>query len=51
MVFRFTADKPGKISFSASLDRLESFETVADGSAGLLMTGRTSAAGRPVSRA
>jgi len=45
VVFRFTADKFGKISFSASMDRLASFETVADGSAGLLMTGRTSARG------
>ena len=39
MVFRFTADKPGAISFTASLDRLERFEIRADGSAGLLMTG------------
>jgi alpha-L-fucosidase 2 len=43
MVFRFSADKPGKISFAATLNRLQSFETVADGSAGLLLTGRTSA--------
>jgi len=43
MVFRFTADKPGKISFTATLNRLASFETVADGPAGLLLTGRTSA--------
>jgi len=43
MVFRFTADKPGKISFSSSLDRLERFETKMDGPAGLLMRGRTSA--------
>ena len=41
MAFRFTADQPGKISFSATLDRLESFATTADGNAGLLMTGRT----------
>jgi len=42
MVFRFTANKPGKISFTASLDRLASFKTQADGPAGLLMTGQTS---------
>jgi alpha-L-fucosidase 2 len=41
MVFRFTADQPGKISFDATLDRLQSFETVADGPQGLLMSGRT----------
>ena len=39
MAFRFTADKPGAISFTASLDRMERFETRADGTAGLLMTG------------
>ena len=43
MVFRFTADKPGRISFSATLDRLQSVETEADGSDGLVMTGHTSA--------
>jgi alpha-L-fucosidase 2 len=43
MVFRFTADKPGAISFSASLDRLERFETRAEGAAGLVITGNTSA--------
>jgi len=42
MVFRFTANKPGKVSFTASLDRLASFQTQADGTAGLLMTGQTS---------
>jgi alpha-L-fucosidase 2 len=42
MVFRFTAGKSGKISFTASLDRLASFKTQADGPAGLLMTGQTS---------
>jgi len=42
MVFRFTAGKPGMVSFTATLDRLASFETQADGSAGLLMTGHTS---------
>jgi alpha-L-fucosidase 2 len=41
MAFRFTADQPGKVSFSATLDRLQNFETTADGAAGLLMTGRT----------
>jgi alpha-L-fucosidase 2 len=41
MAFRFTADKPGKISFSATLDRLQSFTTTADGANGLLMTGNT----------
>ena len=41
MVFRFTADQPGKISFTAGLDRLQNFETTADGSAGLLLTGNT----------
>lgn len=40
MLFRFTADKPGCISFTAALDRMERFETVADGSNGLLMTGK-----------
>jgi alpha-L-fucosidase 2 len=42
MAFRFTADHPGAISFSASLERMERFETVADGSNGLLMTGQLS---------
>jgi alpha-L-fucosidase 2 len=42
MVFRFTANKPGKVSFTASLDRLANFTTQADGTAGLLMTGQTS---------
>jgi alpha-L-fucosidase 2 len=45
MVFRFTADQPGKISFSATLDRAAAFETQADGAAGLLLTG-TTASGR-----
>ena len=43
MVFRFTADQPGAISFTAGLDRLERFETTAVGQDGLLMTGTTSA--------
>jgi alpha-L-fucosidase 2 len=42
MAFRFTADQPGAISFTAALDRMERFETVADGSNGLLMTGQLS---------
>ncbi|MCH7225209.1 glycosyl hydrolase family 95 catalytic domain-containing protein [Haloferula sp. A504] len=41
MAFRFAADKPGKISFSATLDRLQDAETVADGKAGLVMAGNT----------
>jgi len=41
LVFRFTADKPGAISFAATMDRLENFETRPDGSAGLVMTGNT----------
>ncbi len=40
MAFRFTADKPGSISFTATLDRIERFETKADGQAGLIMTGQ-----------
>jgi len=46
LVFRFAASKPGKISFTASLDRLASFQTAADGAAGLLLTGQTSS-GQP----
>jgi alpha-L-fucosidase 2 len=45
MVFRFTADQPGNVSFTASLDRLKHFNTQGDGDAGLLMTGQT-ASGR-----
>ncbi len=41
MVFRFAASKPGVVSFTATLDRLASFETQADGPAGLLMAGHT----------
>ena len=40
IVLRFTADRPGSISFTAELDRIERFETVADGQAGLMMTGK-----------
>lgn len=46
MVFRFAADKPGKISFTATLDRMSGAETRADGASGLLMTGNT-ASGQP----
>jgi alpha-L-fucosidase 2 len=47
MVFRFTADKPGAISFNASMNRQENFETKPDGApGGLLLTGQT-ASGRP----
>lgn len=42
MVFRYTADRPGAISFVASMDRAKSFDTRPDGNAGLLMTGQTS---------
>jgi len=45
MVFRFTADQPGKLSFRASLDRLERFQTEAVGRDSLLMTGNTRANG------
>lgn len=48
MVFRFTADKPGKISFDARLDRLQNFETTTDGTQGLLMTGRTASGQKEV---
>jgi len=41
MVFRFTADQHGKISFTTTLDRMQDFETVADGQTGLLMQGQT----------
>ncbi len=43
MAFRFAADKPKSISFTASLNRLAGFRTAADGSNGLMMTGRLSA--------
>lgn len=43
MVFRFTADQPGKISFTTKLDRMERFRTEAVGSDSLLMTGNTRA--------
>lgn len=41
MVARFTADKPGQISFVCSLDRPESFETYTDGNQ-LIMKGTLS---------
>jgi alpha-L-fucosidase 2 len=40
MVLRLTADKAKQISFKATLDRPERFETVGDGDNGLLMTGQ-----------
>ncbi|HUA39036.1 MAG TPA: glycoside hydrolase family 95 protein [Candidatus Sulfopaludibacter sp.] len=40
MVLRLTADQSGRISFDARLDRPERFETVADKSNELLMTGQ-----------
>ncbi|MCU0781321.1 MAG: glycoside hydrolase family 95 protein, partial [Akkermansiaceae bacterium] len=48
MVFRFTADQPGKISFRATLDRLQNFTTTADGQTGLLMTGQTASGQKDV---
>src|SRR5205085_12033967 len=40
MVLRLSANRPGQISFLASLDRPERFETVAEQKQGLLMTGQ-----------
>ena len=40
MVLRLSASRPGQISFDASLDRPERFETTTDGNNGLLMTGQ-----------
>jgi len=40
MVLHLTADKTKQISFKATLDRPERFETVGDGNNGLLMTGQ-----------
>ena len=40
MVLHLTSDKRGQISFHASLDRPERFQTVGDASNGLLMTGQ-----------
>ncbi|MBI1336416.1 MAG: hypothetical protein GC164_05585 [Phycisphaera sp.] len=42
MVFLFKADQPGKITFAASLNRLASFQTTAEGSDTLVMSGQTS---------
>lgn len=48
MAFRFAADKPDRISFSATLDRLQRFETRADGQAGLVMTGQLASGQRDI---
>jgi alpha-L-fucosidase 2 len=40
MILRLTADKAKQISFDATLDRPERFETVGEGTNGLLMTGQ-----------
>ncbi|HVU27207.1 MAG TPA: glycoside hydrolase family 95 protein [Verrucomicrobiae bacterium] len=40
MALRLRADKAGQISFAATLDRPERFQTVADGENSLLMTGQ-----------
>jgi alpha-L-fucosidase 2 len=40
IVLRFAADRSGSISFAATMDRIERFETTPDGQAGLVMTGR-----------
>ncbi len=40
MAFRYSADRPGRISFTATMDRMERFETAPDGPAGLVMTGK-----------
>ena len=40
IVLRFAADRPGSISFAATMDRMERFETAPDGQAGLVMTGK-----------
>ncbi|HEU5124704.1 MAG TPA: glycoside hydrolase family 95 protein [Verrucomicrobiae bacterium] len=40
MALRLAADQPGQISFEMQLDRPERFETVSDGTRGLLMTGQ-----------
>lgn len=43
MVFRFTADKPGMVSFDATLNRLQNYIVRADGTTALVMTGNTTA--------
>src|SRR5579871_4145275 len=40
MVLRLNSNQRGRISFDASLDRPERFQTIADGHDGLLMTGQ-----------
>ena len=40
IILRLSADRPGQIGFRVRLDRPEHYETVADGSNGLLMTGQ-----------
>ncbi|HEV2861909.1 MAG TPA: glycoside hydrolase family 95 protein [Pyrinomonadaceae bacterium] len=40
VVVRLSADRPGRVSFDASLDRPERFEVKADGPDSLLMSGR-----------
>lgn len=40
IVLRLTADKPGRLSFAASLDRPEQATITADGANGLLMSGQ-----------
>jgi len=40
IVIRLTADKPGRITFLATLDRPERFTVTGDGPRGLLMTGQ-----------
>ncbi len=40
MVLRLTSDRPGQISFQATLDRPERFQTIADGKNELVMTGQ-----------
>jgi alpha-L-fucosidase 2 len=40
IVMRLTADHPGSISFAATLDRPERFDTKGDGPRGLIMTGQ-----------
>jgi alpha-L-fucosidase 2 len=40
LVVRLTCDKPGRISFTADLNRPERFATSADGAHGLIMTGQ-----------
>ena len=40
LVVRLTCDKPGRISFTANLNRPERFATSADGADGLVMTGQ-----------